>query len=222
MEIEQPTSPDIEAFRAMELLKAGDKIRAINLCHKALDDFGPNGNLFLVKARAHLELGDAGFAEDALLKLLHEDPEHPAGWAMLGEVYFRQERTLKVEYCRRRLAQIFPAFSDYIKANEDSIGAPVENQRKGDTGITHVPIEELDSSGMVPLDDLRGASSNEGIGEESSAGDIFETSTFAEICLAQGKYEKALEIYRNLLKHNPENETYISKVNMLQSRLENR
>jgi len=220
MEIEQPTSPDIEAFRAMELLKAGDKIRAINLCHKALDDFGPNGNLFLVKARAHLELGDAGFAEDALLKLLNEEPEHPAGWAMLGEVYFRQGRTVKVEYCRRRLAQIFPAFADCLRPADDIAGAEDKGSAKDDAERTHVPIEELYSSGIVPLDDLSGDGRKTDAKEDNSAGDIFETSTFAEICLAQGKFEKALEIYRRLLKQDPGNETYINKVNMLQSRSE--
>lgn len=229
MEIEQLSSPDIEAFKAMELLKAGDKLRAIDVCHKALSQFGSNGNLFLVKARAHLELGDIGFAEDALLKLLHDEPDHPAGWTMLGEVYYRQGKSIKVEYCRRRLEYLFPVLGDYLRgsAHDGQMDASIlENSPVAE--VSHVPVEDLNSSDIVPLEELSKNNQPFALNDDTSGSsadadtEIFETSTFAEICVAQGKIDKALAIYRNLLRKNPDNEFYLEKVKTLQSRMDDK
>ena len=105
-------SPDIEAYQAMKLLESGDSPAAIKKCMEAIDKFGDNRNCYLVKARAHIESEEYGFAEEALQHVLKLDPEHPAAWAMMGEVYYRLGNETRVEYCRARLESIFPAITE--------------------------------------------------------------------------------------------------------------
>jgi predicted Zn-dependent protease len=113
---EMTTSPDTEAYQAMKLLGVGKVQEAIERCHEAVARFGPNRNCYLVKARAHIELEEYGFAEKALQSVLSLDPEHPAAWAMLGEVYYRLGNQQKVDYCKNRLESIFPVLVEKMKS----------------------------------------------------------------------------------------------------------
>jgi tetratricopeptide (TPR) repeat protein len=343
-ESQQTSSPDIEAYLAMQLLKDGDRHAAIDKCHEGISQYGPNRNLYLVKARAHLELEEYGFAQEALLSLLGLDPEHPAGWALLGEAYYQLGNMPKVDYCRNRLRQIFPTLTepdeveesnsaddasgqatqrhddipvgqdpcdpaniqypvgqdprgldanpvgqadsrlddfpengqglsepqgfgptapalgtetrrhiddqageDASRAQGDTASGIVVPEAQEDTPETNqslVPLEEITESSSAPatppeqsisedtnltgetiVDDL--IESDLRIieqGEDSPKLDlgIFETATFADICLAQGKYEKALEIYTKLLMIHPDNAEYREKINSIQAKMGSR
>jgi tetratricopeptide (TPR) repeat protein len=241
---EHVSSPDIEAYQAMKLLESGKRQNAIEKCLNAIEHFGPNRNCFLVKARAHIEQEEFGFAEEALQSVLRLDPEHPAAWAMMGEVYFRLGRETKVEYCRQRLESIFPTLTDTSESdisdslNDDEIdnaGAPGQEPDESSTSI--VPLEDLDKKdGKQSVDDrgLDQNSDNQDIGlnqAEIDSGvhgqtgglksELFETATFADICVDQGKFEKALKIYKRLLKIEPDNAKYKEKIEMISKRWEN-
>ena len=51
--------------------------------------------------------------------------------------------------------------------------------------------------------------------------ELFETATFADICISQGKYEKALNIYNRLLQNDPGNMKYIEKINLINQKWDN-
>jgi tetratricopeptide (TPR) repeat protein len=283
---EKMISPDIEAFEAMKILDAGDTQTAIQRCHDALSHFGPNRNCFLVKARAHLSQEEYGFAEETLQSVLQIDPEHPAAWAMLGEVYFRMGRESRVEYCRQRLDNIFPALAEYLEQvdaadEDDTIYEPVtaqepeaepdvsdedgEGTEPGDSAESSiaepdgseeiakmpadsieppsignmesiVPFEDFEERGEKP--DTQGESSNmpeeiesvERLGsgeavdikkERTGAwkAEIFETATFADICFNQGKFDKALKVYKKLLSTDPENAKYRERIKSIESKM---
>lgn len=227
-------SPDIEAYQAMKILDRGDGQAAVKMCIDAIAEYGDNRNCYLVKARAHIEMEEYGFAEEALHNVLRLDPEHPAAWAMLGEVYFRLGNELKMEYCRNRLETIFPVLTDALGQEDfdsDDLADTVEARK------SIVPLEDLDTTGQKPV------VSDEGFREEADEdsepivaenqpeaetaqrtgglkSELFETSTFADICLQQGKLEKALAIYRKLLENDPENNGHKEKVNFIIQRLE--
>ncbi len=316
---QQTSSPDIEAYLAMQLLKDGDRHAAIDKCHEAISQYGPNRNLYLVKARAHLELEEYGFAQEALLSLLSLDPEHPAGWALLGEAYYQLGNMPKVDYCRNRLKQIFPTLTEpdeeedagdtasgiivpeaqnpvgqdpcglddipasgqATRRHEDgdmasgiivpeaqnpvgqeprglddipASGAeprrhdeivhnsynPPSNAENGEPSASLVPLEEvadtqtqsdqpLSESIHTPpggiVDDLIETDLRINEQEKGTSKidvEIFETATFADICLAQGKYEKALEIYTKLSMVHPDNAEYRDKINSIQAKMGSR
>ena len=225
----------------MRFLKDGDQQTAISRCHEAIGRYGPNRNLFLVKARAHLELEEYAFAREALLQLLSLDPEHPAAWAMLGEVCYRLGDTPRVDYCRIRLGQIFPGLTDSPDQTESEItGAnpPIDSGNALSEVSNIVPLEEVSShpaesgaDGRAVLQSLVEMPEETGVFAEVYAPerpplpndedepDVFETATFAEICLNQGKLEKALEIYSKLYRANPSNGEYQKKVETIQEKM---
>jgi tetratricopeptide (TPR) repeat protein len=337
---QQTSSPDIEAYLAMQLLKDGNRQAAVDKCHQAIVQYGPNRNLYLVKARAHLELEEYGFAQEALLSLLSLDPEHPAGWALLGEAYYQLGNMPKVDYCRNRLKQIFPTLVEPDEEEEsDSAGDvsgqatrhqeesadasgtetcrhendtpvgqgprglddspvgqadsrpddipviaeseprgfgsaenpvgqarsglddipatasgiivpeaqvadisnnPPSNTENGEPAVSIVPLEEVadtQTPSEQPLSELESIPAG-GIVDELIEADlrineqmpatsrinveIFETATFADICLAQGKYEKALDIYTKLSILHPDNESYREKINIIKAKMGSR
>ena len=247
-ESQQSSSPDIEAYLAMQLLKEGDRQAAISKCHEGISQYGPNGNLYLVKARAHLELEEYGFAQEALLSLLSLDPEHPAAWAMLGEVYYQLGNTPKVDYCRSRLKQIFPVLTEPEDESENETSAEKATGQEpsivngvGESTPTIVPLEEIAGSAVPDIAqpespqnpsvkpaeeslvaDVINADLGSADDQNNAAGvgvEIFETATFADICLDQGKFEKALEIYAKLSRVHPDNLEFQDQVKTIQAKM---
>jgi len=241
---EQISSPDIEAYQAMKLLESGERQGAIEKCLTAIEHFGPNRNCYLVKARAHIEQEEYGFADEALQSVLRLDPEHPAAWAMMGEVYFRLGRNAKVEYCRARLESIFPALIDNTGPDYDDISDEDEANDAGylepgsdESADSIVPLEDLDKKfekqstdglSLVKNSDIEdiGLSKSEiddsiRIQSGGLKSELFETATFADICVNQGKYEKALKIYKRLLNNDPDNAKYKEKIRLIEQRWEN-
>lgn len=237
------SSPDIEAYQAMKLLDSGDAQGAVKICIDAIGQFGDSRNCYLVKARAHIEMEEYGFAEEALQGVLRLDPEHPAAWAMLGEVYYRLGNEAKMDYCRNRLETIFPVLKEILEAEdeedevlgEDEIQEEIEEIPEIPESI--VPLEDLDVHDQKPPVDDEGFRkvSDEEIGSShakeagnpkrvadvsSLKSEMFETPTFADICLQQGKFDKALGIYKKLLEKDPENFIYNEKVKYIIQRLE--
>jgi tetratricopeptide (TPR) repeat protein len=239
---QKTSSPDIEAYQAMKLLDGGDTQGAVKKCIDAINQFGDNRNCYLVKARAHIEMEEYGFAEEALQGVLRLDPEHPAAWAMLGEVYYRLGIEAKMEYCRSRLETIFPVLKEIIETGGDEDLAieeeiPETIEEKPEQRDSIVPLEDLDIHDQKPGEgEMRFRKvSDEEIEPESLEVDettegpsktiglkseMFETPTFADICLQQGKLEKALGIYKKLLEKDPENAGFNEKVKYIIQRLE--
>jgi tetratricopeptide (TPR) repeat protein len=244
------SSPDIEAYQAMKLLEAGDSQGAIKRCVDAIALFGDNRNCYLVKARVHIEQEEYGFAEEALQNVLRLDPEHPAAWAMLGEVYFRLGRETKMEYCRNRLEDLFPVLTESAEAeviNDEEMESgdgdelsyelsdEVVESALTDEAITSQSTPENDES--KPSPDDSGSIIDESMEPKQAFDDsggnfkrddktgglkteLFETATFADICISQGKYDKALNIYQRLLQAEPDNEKYKEKIQFINERWE--
>ena len=241
------SSPDIEAYQAMKLLETGDSQGAIKRCVDAIALFGDNRNCYLVKARVHIEQEEYGFAEEALQNVLRLDPEHPAAWAMLGEVYFRLGRETKMEYCRNRLEDLFPVLTENAEAealdteemesnDSDELSDDSDEATHTDEAITSQStsgnVESKPSpeeSGSIIDESLEPKQAFDDSGgilqQHDKAGglktELFETATFADICISQGKYEKALNIYQRLLQAEPDNEKYKEKIKFINERWEN-
>lgn len=295
------SSPDIEAYQAMKLLDSNDVQGAIKKCHEAINHYGPSRNCFLVKARAHIEQEEYGFAEESLESVLRLDPEHPAAWAMMGEVYFRLGRESKIEYCRNRLESIFPALTDYLEQSETEDEQVIETEaetisetedikqetikednskavEKSEPEIENTaelkpdvetpdntiadtskeadisddakekPTSESVTESIVPLEDFNKADAKQNhdsnnsmqpdykaVSETDSTDqseskqrqitvlkpEIFETATFADICFNQGKYEKALKVYKKLLNGEPDNIKFKDRVKTIESKIGN-
>jgi len=256
-DLERISTPDIEAFQAMKLLDLNDYQGAVQKCHEAINRFGPNRNCYLVKARAHIFQEEYGFAEKALQSVLRLDPEHPGAWVMLGEVYFRLGRESKVEYCRSRIQNIFPALAEFFDEDETEPQDKTEPQEdnknnhekqiKSDFSESALINSENKAESIVPLEDLdneiriqdkgedshyEAAQTTEEDQDESTAqagsehkqtdglkSELFETATFADICLNQGKYEKALRVYKKLLNSDPDNSKYKEKLKIIESKM---
>ncbi len=232
-------SPDIEAYQAMKLLETGDRTSAIRRCIEAIERFGDNRNCYLVKARAHIEQEEYGFAEDSLQNVLRLDPEHPAAWAMMGEVYYRLGKETKVEYCRSRLESIFPTLAETFVAEDNDLEEDEVYGDEFDEGIDSSDAEseveaggknpesedttepELPEESIVPLENLEQTEEKQNTAGDGLKSELFETATFADICISQGKFEKALKIYEALLQNEPDNKTYNDKVKFIKQKWEN-
>ena len=248
-ESREAISADIEAYYAMKLLDSGDHSGAIATCVEALAKFGPSRNCYLIKARAHLKLDEYGFAEEALQSLLGLDPEHPAAWVLLGELYYRLGKELHVEYCRERLENIFPALAELLD-EKTARGIPAESHGELAVQLRHESADSLSSKQPVQMgqeiekliqEEVRSKQPEDGYSasqrEDSElpgspeaeqtlvdrpAGlksEIFETATFADICFNQGKYDKALKVYRKLLANDPDNTRLMEKIKLIESKM---
>ncbi|NLI14772.1 MAG: hypothetical protein GX409_00645, partial [candidate division Zixibacteria bacterium] len=117
---------------------------------------------------------------------------------------------------------------------------PPSNTENGEPAVSIVPLEEVADTQSLPeqpLSELESIPAG-GIVDELIEADlrineqmpatsrinveIFETATFADICLAQGKYEKALDIYTKLSILHPDNESYREKINIIKAKMGSR
>jgi hypothetical protein len=117
---------------------------------------------------------------------------------------------------------------------------PPSNTENGEPAVSIVPLEEVadtQTPSEQPLSELESIPAG-GIVDELIEADlrineqmpatsrinveIFETATFADICLAQGKYEKALDIYTKLSILHPDNESYREKINIIKAKMGSR
>ena len=62
--------------------------------------------------------------------------------------------------------------------------------------------------------------STQSAAENENDSESFVTPTLGEIYAAQGQYAKAIEVFKTLIKKNPNNEWYQSKIDFLQKKLD--
>jgi hypothetical protein len=136
----------------------------------------------------------------------------------------RHQDDIPVGQADSRLDDIPASGAETRRHDEDTVG-------QDPCGLDNIPISagedanRSQASGDNIVDDLIESDLRikERAGETSKLGlGIFETATFADICLAQGKFEKALEIYTKLLMIHPDNPEYREKINSIQAKMGSR
>ena len=204
----QPPSPEIKNLRqkleenpdsllfgplADALRKEGQLDEALEICRKGLERHGHYTMARVVLGRIYQDQGKNPEAESEFKKVLEADPENLQALTHLGELYLSQKHYSEaIEEFQKVLAlnpdddptQAFLKKAIELAAQEQSRpGTPVSAGGNGPASGKPYPAKE----------------------EPNPTKDSSATLTIAELYLKQGHFDKAIEVYQELLAEDPQN-----------------
>lgn len=193
----------------------------------------PKATVFVSLVDAYLQSGQVDDALEVALRGTWELPQFADGFAAVGRVYYHRGVTGKAEgaffqalsvdqMCvpaYKGLASIYKDQGDIQKASDILTKAIMLDP--GDASLQKM-IESLSSPAAVTPDVSpvvsEPSTEQETVMDEGS-GDMkpITTATIADIYVEQGLYEKALEVYRELLQDNPQDLAVQQKISELEA-----
>lgn len=158
--------------------KSGDVERAIELCEKGLEAYPDYASAHVILGKCFYDKGATERSRAEFERVIELDPENMVALKFLGDILMSEgDRDAAISYYRRILA-IDPT-------NEE-----VSGKLKG--------LEDEFREREINLSDP------ETVGETGRPGEL-ATMTLAGIYAAQGYYNKALKIYKEILDSEPDN-----------------
>lgn len=196
----EPTTEEIESLRAKlgenpdslvfapladALRKSGNLPEALNVCLKGLERHGQYQNARVVLGRIYQDMGQDTEAEAEFRKVLEADPDHLQALMNMGELLLkRRMHQAAIEEFQKALA-LNPDDEPTQALLKQAIEAAAQEQAKPATAAR--PPEKNPSVPTTPTKD-------------SAA-----TLTIAELYLKQGHYDKAIDVFQELLAEDPQN-----------------
>lgn len=183
---------------AEALLKQGRIEEAIIICRQGLNLRPDSLRLRLILGKCYLEKGLLPEAKEQLERVKEEIEECFSVYKVLSQVYL-QEKDVEGAMTTLKKALTLPAEEDKPKKKLTPLELDIWLKKIAPL-ISATKAEEEKESPVLPL-----------------AQETFQTETMAQIYWKQGRKEKALEIYRELLAREPENKdlrerfAYLSK-----------
>jgi hypothetical protein len=166
------------------LRKAGNLPEALEVCLKGLEVHGHYHNARAVLGRIYQDMGKDAEAEAEFKKVLEADPEHFQALTHVGEILLaRKQHQAAIEEFQKALA-LNPDDEPTQELLKRAIEAAAQEQSKS---AAPAPPEKKQ---VVPPP----------ASKDSSA-----TLTIAELYLKQGHFDKAIEVYQELLAEDPQN-----------------
>jgi len=170
----------------------GNLREALNLSLQNIKDGLADEDTYFIAARIAFHLNEMQKAEQLLNSLLAMDPDHVHGWVLLGEIQKSQADLIRHEHSMKMAEELFPAAKESGLLNVTQPKSIIENKD------AHQAQDEKGKG--LSLDDTS-----------------FETVTFAEICISQGYFNKALKILKDLSARDPENRDLLQRIDDLES-----
>lgn len=178
---------------ADSLRKSGSLPEALEVCLKGLERHAHYHNARVVLGRIYEDMGKPSEAEAEYQKVLENDPEHFQALTHLGELFLsRKQHQAAIEEFQKALA-LNPDDEPTQEMLKKAIEVAAQEQSKS---ATSAPVEK-----PVPL-------------PVPSTKDSAATLTIAELYLKQGHYDKAIEVYQELLAEDPQNLLLRQKLSM--------
>jgi len=212
--------------RAEERRRSGRLKEAISVC---LEGLSRNPNLDAVRVtlgRAYLESGQSMEARDTLQEVFSRLPDHHLAGKLLAEARKRLGdldgaaatcREILRHYPRDRevealLASVEPRPAGAAVPAPPSSRQPGAQEGNSDPSPDYLP-EDVASAGPVSNRPPR-----DPVPEARPTGDALQTNTLADLYLKQGLVNRALEVYRGMLRLEPGHEPLRRRIQDLESR----
>jgi tetratricopeptide (TPR) repeat protein/predicted regulator of Ras-like GTPase activity (Roadblock/LC7/MglB family) len=193
----QPSSPEIKSLRqkleenpdslvfgplADALRKEGRLDEALETCRKGLEKHGHYTIARVVLGRIYQDQKKNKEAEAEFKKVLEADPENLQALSHLGELFLAQ----------RRHAEAIEEFQRVLALNPDD-EATQQSLKKA---IEAAAQDQGHPKATAPVPQSDG---------KAGAKDSSATLTIAELYLKQGHFDKAIEVFQELLAEDPQN-----------------
>lgn len=172
--------------------KNGQIDEAIELCEKGLERYPEYASARVILGKCFYDKGATERARDEFARVLDIDPDNMVARKYMGEILLGEDRKEEAAEHLRRLLSIDPTNAEASRILEE-IEAKFQ-------------VKEIDLSDKKQVRDER-------------PGEL-ATMTLAGIYAAQGYYNKALKIYRDILEREPGNDEVQSMVEKLQTLLD--
>jgi tetratricopeptide (TPR) repeat protein len=172
--------------------KNGEIDKAIDLCEKGLERFSDYASARVILGKCFYDKGATERARDEFTRVLEVDPDNMVARKYMGEILLAENKKEEAAEHFRHLLSIDPTNEEASRTLEE-----IESQFQ---------VKEIDLSDRKHVKDER-------------PGEL-ATMTLAGIYAAQGYYNKALKIYRDILQKEPENVEVKGMVDKLQTLLD--
>jgi tetratricopeptide (TPR) repeat protein len=172
--------------------KQGDTAKAIELLEKGLERFPGYASGHVILGKCFYDTGATERAKAEFRRVLEIDADNMVALKYLGDILLAEDRRTDAADCYRRLLAIDPTNGEAARA-----------------------LKEMERSLIVKEIDLADAKAARDERPRELA-----TMTLAGIYAAQGYYNKALAIYREVLAREPGNREAKEMVAKIQSRLD--
>jgi tetratricopeptide (TPR) repeat protein len=172
--------------------KQGDVAKAIELLEQGLERFPQYASAHVILGKCFYDTGGTERAKAEFRRVLELDAENMVALKFLGDILLAEERREEAAECYRRLLAIDPRNEDAARALKDMQHPLVVKEI--DLGDTKIARDERPRE--------------------------LATITLAGIYAAQGYYNKAIAIYREVLAREPLNREAKEMVQKLQAMLD--
>jgi tetratricopeptide (TPR) repeat protein len=197
----------------------------------------PKSTVFVQLCDAYLQLEQIDDALEVALKGTWELPQFADGYVAVGRVYYYRNVVAKAEAAFYKALSVdqmcIPAYKGLATILKDQGDLPKASDiltkaimlDPGDTSLQQM-IESLSSPSGAAQEVNQVVSApithQEPVMDQSSDSmKPITTATIADIYIEQGLYDKALDVYRELLTENPQDVTVQQKISELQGLMNN-
>jgi tetratricopeptide (TPR) repeat protein len=170
--------------------KAGEIDRAIELCEKGLEKHPSYASAHVILGKCFYDKGATERARSEFLRVIELDPENMVALKSLGDIFLAEGDSDGAARFYKQLITIDPS-------NENVAAA----------------LKELEENFQVRQIDL---SDDRKVTKVDSPREL-ATMTLAGIYAAQGYYNKALKIYQDIVRNEPDNREAVEMVGKLEA-----
>lgn len=199
--------------------------------YKSALERDPKSTLFVALSDAYRQSGQLDDSLEVALKGTWELPEFAAGYAAVGRVYAQRKVFAKSEAAFYRALSVDQTYIPAYKGLARVYREQGEIQKASDILTKAIMLEPDDTSLQQMIETIATTSNavesgsvvNQEIVMEQSSAEMksITTTTIAEIYIEQSLYDKALEVYRELLGKNPQDVSVQQKISELESLIKN-
>jgi len=220
-------APLADAYR-----KAGMLEEAVEICRKGVRRHPGYPSGHVVEGKCHFDTGDLDLADEAFNNVLKLDSNNLVALKFLGMIQAGHgDLRLAAEYFKHILV-LDPENREIKSMLEDVRAVDVyRGESAGETTVEPADTDDSPAADDVPLSDDRGGDDSwrddsdddsfEGstiqLGQDDGMSDELATTTLADIYAAQGYYDKAGRIYREVLRRQPDNAVIRKKLEELET-----
>lgn len=190
----------------------------------------PGSRVFVPLSEIYRQAGMLQSAQSVLLKGIKQNPDYGPGYIALGRTLASRDMADKAEKAFRKALQVAPGNLSALKALLRILWekGDVTEARKTAEVLYEVNPGDEDAEKILQLiaeghekESASGAAGEQvAVPKKSEGEEPIKTATLAEIYVRQGLFEKALNVYRQVLSRDPQNQEIRRKALAVKKRLE--
>lgn len=183
--------------------KAGMLEEAVEICEKGLGANPRYASGYVIQGKTFFDMGDNARAGTAFRRVLEIDENNLVALKYLGVIAATRGQGAKA---RNYFEHILALDPENREIRERMSNLEDSSRTEDDSPETRVPLDDESFEGVEIT-----------LGSESRTSDVLATMTLADIYAVQGYKGKALRIYRDLLKEQPDNADVRAKIDALEN-----